>query len=347
MNGKKWSITVLIITFAGLLSCAVFNMVIDPFMHYRGGLSGLEYPLKDERYVNDGIQRYYDYKILITGTSMALNFSPSRVSELWGEDAIKTAYSGAFYHELADNMENAISHNPEIDTVICSLDPNNMVVGYDCSAYEGSPEYLYDNNPFNDVNYLLNKEVITKSVAVINYTRAGNTTVSLDDYGRFDLYMPSGREAVLASYERLPEIDSQIVFGDAEKEIVHDNITLNFLRVARDNPDVEFIFFVPPYSYCFWDAMSRTSQLEYVIDAEKYAVGLLLECDNVSVYAFDDDLDITTDLDNYTDTLHYTSDICNVIAERIYRGEGRLSVDDYLEYYDRIEKIYSEYDYDL
>ena len=344
---RKWNFSVICMILLCLFAIAFFNGIIDPFFHYRAGLEGLEYPLTEERYINDGMQRHYDYDVLITGTSMSWNFLPSVAEEKLGGRVLKTAYSGAYFHELSESMEQAISHNPDLRMIICSLDPNVLTHDAYEDAYKGAPYYLYDENPFNDASYLLNKEVVTKSIAVINYTRAGNITTSPDDYGRFELYMPSGREAVLNSYERQPVMDSGVVFDGDDRDAVHDNLTLNFIETAKNNPDITFVFYIPPYSYCFWDAMVRTGQLDYVLDAEEYAVGLLLETENIKVYAFDDDLDITTDLDNYTDTLHYTSDICNIIAERIGNDECRLTADDYHEYFEKIGRIYREYEYDL
>ena len=347
MNSRKWNIIVFSTSLFALLGILIFNYVIDPFLHYRSGFGNLQYPLKEERYINDGMQRNFDYQVLVTGTSMSWNFSPSLFDELLGISTLKTAYSGAHFHELAQNMSHAISHNPDLKMIICSLDPNVMVTDPYSDAYEDTPVYLYDDNPLNDVSYLLNKDVLTKSIAVINYTRAGNVTVSRDDYGRFDLYMPSGRDAVLGSYVRQPVIDTEIVFGNEDKEIVYENITQNFITIAKEYPDVTFNFYIPPYSYCYWDAMVRTGQLQYVLDIEEYAVGLLLEEENIRVYAFDDMISVTTNLDNYTDTLHYVSDVCNIITERICNDQNRLTKQNYIEYFDTIGRIYSEMDYDL
>ena len=108
----------------------------------------------------------------------------------------------------------------------------------------------------------------------------------------------------------------------------------SYIELARKKPEVTFIFYIPPYSYCYWDAMVRTGQLQYVLDVEEYAVSLLLEEENIKIYAFDDMTDVTTDLDNYTDTLHYVSEVCNIIAEKIYKDEGNVA-----SYYDQIDKV--------
>ena len=85
MKENVWNKIVLGSTGAALILVAAVNMLIDPFLHYHAPLGGLQYPLKDERYQNDGIMRNYPYNAVITGTSMCQNFKPSEFDDLWGE----------------------------------------------------------------------------------------------------------------------------------------------------------------------------------------------------------------------------------------------------------------------
>ena len=191
-------------------------MVIDPFLHYHKPLPFLEYPLKDERYINDGMSRNYEYQALITGTSMCQNFKTSEFEELWKVPAIKIAYSGASYHELDANIERALGYNSELKYVLCSLDGTMLNSPADYNEYVGYPEYLYDNNPFNDVSYLLNKDVVSKTIAVVNYTRAGEITPTFDQYGSWSQYKTFGKETVLASYTRLDSMDEDLVLSEED-----------------------------------------------------------------------------------------------------------------------------------
>ena len=109
MKEKQWNIVVLGSTFGLILMVALVTMVIDPYLHYHKPWKVLEYPLKDERYINDGIARNYEYEAMITGTSMAQNFKASQMEELWQVPTIKTAYSGATFHELNKSIRRAIS----------------------------------------------------------------------------------------------------------------------------------------------------------------------------------------------------------------------------------------------
>ncbi len=346
MKKKNWLILVLGMILLGLIVTAGFTIVIDPFFHYHKGIKGLEYPMNDERYQNDGIQRHYEYEIMLTGTSMSQNFNASKIEELWGCKAIKTAYSGATFHELGQSMRNALRHNENLNTIICSFDPNFMGTAADEDTYTGTPDYLYDENPFNDVYYVLNIDILMKSVAVLNYTRAGNKTPSMDAYGRFDTYLPSGREAVLGSFTRAEEADLSHPFTEEDKAKIYDNVMSNYVQLARDYPDVNFIFYLPPYSYCYWDALVRTNQVDYALEVISYATGLMLTEENISVYAFDDWIDVTTNLDYYTDTLHYTGRVCDRMTEAMHEGTNRLSLDSYQAYFEKIKKIYKEMNYD-
>ncbi|WP_302612487.1 penicillin-binding transpeptidase domain-containing protein [uncultured Muribaculum sp.] len=91
MKAKTWNLLVLGCTSGMLAVLAGVTIFVDPFLHYHGGQDFLEYPLKDERYQNDGIVRHYDYDSIITGTSMSQNFNCSEFDELWEAKSIKIA----------------------------------------------------------------------------------------------------------------------------------------------------------------------------------------------------------------------------------------------------------------
>ena len=75
-------------------------------------------------------------------------------------------------------------------------------------------------------------------------------------------------------------------------------------------------------------------------------MGLMLEEQNISIYAFDEWTEISTNLDYYSDTLHYNGYVCDLITEAVYKGDCTLTKDNYREYFDKIRAIYSEMDYD-
>ena len=340
MKEKQWNIVVLGSTFGLILMVALVTMVIDPYLHYHKPWKVLEYPLKDERYINDGIARNYEYEAMITGTSMAQNFKASQMEELWQVPTIKTAYSGATFHELNKSIRRAISYNSKLKYVLCSLDGSRINHDAYSDSYDGYPEYLYDRNPFNDVNYLLNKEVIPKTIAVVNYTRAGNQTTSMDAYGSWSQYKVFGKEAVEATVVPKQATAEIVSFSEEDIQRVRENIAENYLKTAMEYPQVTFYFYLPPYSTYYWEDLVKTGQLEAQLKAEELAVELLTEASNVHVYGFADRPEITKNLDNYMDILHYGDWINEEIMNMIYHGEGELTKENYKKYFQAVRELY-------
>lgn len=347
MDAKVWNKVVTGLAVGSLAALAGVTMLVDPFLHYHRGLSFLQYPLQHERYQNDGIARHYEYDSIITGTSMSQNFKTSEFDRYFNAAAIKIANSGASFRESSENIRNAISHRPEVVNVLCSFDSSRLSYAADENEYDEYPMYLYNDNPFDDVNYLLNKEVIPKTIAVINYTRAGNRTPTMDEYGNWSSFKTFGKEAVLASFQLLDETDEELELTQEEVRRIQENVGVNFLKLAEDHPNVTFYLFFPPYSICYWEALVRTGQLNYALEAQKTAVRVLFPAENVRVYDFSFRTDITGNLDNYSDTIHYGEWINSEILRMISAGEGLLTKDNLEEYYDMVGNLYREYDYSL
>jgi hypothetical protein len=347
MKAADWNRFVLGVTAGILLLVAGVNIVIDPFLHYHRPLSWLEYPLKDERYQNDGILRNFTYDAVITGTSMAQNFKPSEFDELWGAASVKVCYSGASYREIDENVRRALNYNENIRYIVRSLDGSRLNYPADMYEYEGYPDYLYDANPFNDVNYLLNKEVIPKTLAVVNYTRAGNRTPTWDEYGSWSQYKTYGAESVFQTWSRFEVSEEESLLQEDDYARIRENVETNVLVTAQNNPDVTFYLFFPPYSICYWDTLVRTKQLDAQLSAEQLAVEILLEAPNIRIFGFDDKVEMISDLNNYTDSLHYGEWINSDILSWMSIGEGELNRDNYLLYFEELREIYQQFDYSV
>ena len=346
LKPKTWGITVVALILIFILGVGALVAYVDPFFHFHGPVSSLEYPFIDERYQNDGIARHYEYEAVIAGTSIAENFKASTVKALWGLETIKQTASSATYYEQDGYVRRAISYNPDIKLVFRSLDATRLTSGVRDVSYEDIPTYLYDDNRFNDIQYIYNKDVLQKVTEVINYTRAGNKTPDMDMYGAWYQYATYGREEVLKGLIDYSSYKEEIPFTKEDEEIIKANIEENILKTARENPDITFYVFLPPYSAAYWYGMVMTKQLGFVCEAEKFAVGMLLTEKNIKVFDFSDRLDITTNLDNYMDTLHYSEAISDMMLKWMYDGSGELTLDNYEAFYESLRDTYENYPYD-
>lgn len=347
MNTKKWSITLLILVLTGLTFLGSITAIIDPFFHYHAPLDFLQYPINEQRYQNDGIARHFDYDAIITGTSMSHKFFTTQCDALFGVNSIKVPFMGGSYAELNINLRRALDTHPDTKLVICSLDSFHMtqapeLIEFDC------PMYLYDDNFFNDMPYLLNMEVLcNNTIEVLKYTRDGNRTTPFDEYSTGELHNLPGREKVLQKFDRVPVEAEQEVFTQELADQLTGNLMDNTIQIAREHPNTQFLFFTPPYGILSWDSRNRDGGMKASVDAWALACKLLVEEPNIQVFSFFTEYDMITDLDNYySDGWHYSADINSQILKWMKNGEHRLTRDNLDDYWQEVFDFYSTYDYD-
>lgn len=346
---KFWIIGTLLCILAAFIIFAAPTVYIDPLFHYHAPLKGYEYPLNNERYQNDGITRNFDYNGIITGSSMVQNFMTSEADGIFGADFIKVTFSGGYYKEVNDNLKRAYSSGKDIKYVIRCLDYSRLVQDKDDYREDRYyPTYLYNDNPLDDMEYVLNKSVLfEQTFKVIEYTKDGNKTTSFDEYANWNDSYTFGAEAVLSTYELEEPAKAPRILTDEEADTVRENIRQNVIKLTDEHPETTFYIFFPPYSICYWDALKNSGEVDWRIDAEAAAIEELLGHQNIKLYSFCDNFELVCNLDNYKDRAHYGEWINSRILEWLHNGEYLLTEDDYRNYIDTIREFYNSYDYTL
>ena len=152
---KKFTITLSTLLIPIFL-VIVGMVIIDPYFAYHKPIDGIPYTLEEGAYINAGILKNFDYDSVIIGSSLAALMEPSIVDEKLGANTVKTTISGASTRNGAFLMEYALN-NKKICNIIYSLD-YNALLGDKSQLDRALPQYLYDKNPFNDLQYILNKQ---------------------------------------------------------------------------------------------------------------------------------------------------------------------------------------------
>ena len=283
---------------------------------------------------------------MITGTSMAQNFKPSEMDQLFGTQSVKETFSGAGYQELSQNLERALKRNSNLKTVIWTIDYNGLIREKDWTQYEGYPTYLYDDNPWNDTQYIFNKSVFYHGVLTnIAKTILQQPSTSMDEYSSWD--KPTGLQYIMESYDRWEEkAPMQSGLSPKEREMVITNIRENIVELVKQYPDTTFYLFYTPYSICFWDFQNQEGLMMRQFEAEQIATEMLLDCANVKLYNFYDKYDIICNLDNYRDREHYAPEINSEILQWIQAGDGLITRDNYMSKLEQEKEFYLNYDYD-
>lgn len=346
LKQKKWFWGTLAGCGIVLTVILVVMVIMDPYFHYHGKIPGIKYRIYNERYINPGILENFEYNAIITGTSMNQNFKTSQMDELWGTNAIKVPFSGAGFKEIRENLEKAFDSGNEIKYVLWGIDYNGLLREADFVAYKEYPEYLYDNNIWNDAAYVWNKEILVSGLLTnVFMTLQGEETTSFDEYASWDV--GRGWEFIKQTYHRNSEIiPMEEGLTREEQDIIEKNIETNIRSLAIAHPETTFILFYTPYSALYWDEIYRDGTLVKQLYTEALASEILLECDNIELYSFFDKTDVISNLDNYRDGLHYVNDINDAILTWIRNGEGRVTMDNYQELIQKEYDYYMNYDYD-
>lgn len=343
MNYKKFGITFIILFLIGIIGITSFVIVIDPNFHYHKPLPFIHYKLMNQRYQNNGIVKNFDYDAIITGTSMTENFKTSELDELFHVNSIKVSLSGSFFKETNDLLATALKSNPNIKYIIRSLDDYALFAskdetGYDIHSY---PNYLYNDNLFDDVNYILNKNNVLTSISFL----LNKKTTTFDEYTYWSDSMTYGKQKLDSIYTR-PEIQEETEMTQEDIVRLKENIQQNVIELAKSYPNVEFYYFYPPNSIYMFDGNYRKGTLNKGLLGEEMVTELLLEYDNIHVFSFLDAHDIINDLDNYKDLIHYSGEINSRILQDMKNGNHELTKDNYKDFYQEMSEYYNNFDYD-
>ena len=345
---KKFILT---LVFIALLLFAVSGIVyfFDPFFHYHKPYDGISYILDNERYQDHGIAENFEYDTVITGTSMCENFSASLCDSLFSAKTVKIPMGGAYYKEAGEFEGYILSKNPSVKRIIRSVDLEFALYDKDYSNPDApAPVYLYDENIFNDVEYLFNKDVHFYYIPnMISRSIKGEEPDDFDSFMRFQEFMTFSKEKVLSTVKQVSIPSEQRGLTAEEEQMLRESIEQNFIPNVAAHPEVEFYYFIPPYSAA-WIYKEQLSKGRYGCFEEMMELFCeeLLPYENVKLFCFYDCYDTVTDLDKYTDVIHYSADINDMILESMTGKKHLLTPEGYNETLSEISGYYEEYDYD-
>lgn len=328
-----------------LLLAAVIAVVVlfDPFYHYHKPLPGLKAVLTDKEYQCIGTLRTFDYDALIVGSSVCENYNNHWFDEGFSCKTIKAIRSYGATADLKYLLDSAYE-NHELRYVFYNIDPSSLSASTDPTYVStGCPMYLYDKNPWNDYQYVLNKDVLLEKLPyMLAFSMIG-------DYDEGDSYNWAqwkyfGADMATGMYSRPSSVKpmQKPYYG---KENAGNIVLLT--EQVRNHPETTFIFFFSPYSMLWWDNAYRTGERDFVLYNEKLAIEELLAFENAEIYFYQDDREVITNLDNYMDMIHFSKDINRRVYEKLAAGEGRLTQENYEEKIDGMYELSEEIVTDL
>ena len=139
----------------------------------------------NERYQSAGMIKHIPAETVLMGTSMVANIRPSAAAEAFHSTALRITIPDGYFSEF-DQAADLLFRTQDPKRLVFCLDMSTLI--RDPSGVTGAmPACLYDRNPFNDAEYLLNKDTLYYSLSIFAYSRHifARTRIDADNFALF------------------------------------------------------------------------------------------------------------------------------------------------------------------
>lgn len=326
MTRSSWGKMTLAMLIGGLLLIVGSVIIIDPFEVYHKASFFIP-PIENgtQNYSNAGIAKSYEYDSVIIGSSMTENFRPSQLDELLGGHFIKLPINAGSPYNNKQMMDLAFGTR-EIKTVVYGVDIESFTYFYKTPKCE-MPDYLYDDDIFNDTQYWFNQSVLATFIPKCLATLGQQDEAQRDTMYTWGEKYPYGKEAALRgkrlSSEHIEQTPLEKDPTLSQQSML--NVEHNIIPYVESHPDTEFIFFFPPYALVRWDNFYESGNLHYHHVQKEAIIKRLLPYKNVRIYDFQAESDWILNLDHYIDDGHYGPWINDAMIEAIAEDRYRIT----------------------
>lgn len=324
MTRKRWCLLTASMLVLSLAAIVALVVIVDPFeIYHRALFYNPPYESKTQMYAGAGVAKSYTYDSIIIGSSMTENCRPSVYDDALGGRFVK----------LSMNAGQSLDHAKMMEIAFRTHDVRRVVYGMDFFSFSlyytnqkaKTPDYLYDGDLLNDVQYWFNK-----SVLFTNIPRAlQNIGTPDEDKTRDSMYswdppeMP-GEEALRALVNLSAPMPAQ---ADTARGLEFAQLGLehNLLPFIRAHRDTTFTIFFPPYSLLYWADQAAQGNLDTCMAQKNLMAEILLAEPNVELFDFQARFDWIENYDLYYDLIHYISVVNNEMAYDMADGVCRVT----------------------
>lgn len=344
---KKTFVCVLLISYIVFIALIMsVSIYIDPLFQYHQRLEDYDYPITNEGYQNPGIVKTFSYNALVTGSSMMQNNRMEWYRTYISPDteAVKVTYAGATAVNIGMILETALKSNAELKDVYIGCDV--YLWGRQGATYQ-LPAYLYDQDRFNDVNYVLNKKLIFEyTMPVLFHTNGLSESTDISDAYWWAQDDSVCAEDVIEEYRNaMSDIeDVRVNYSEYVQQLKY-NMENYLFPLIESYPHTTFHFIFPPYHMMYWETMELRNIKDIILESEEYLLTSLMEYENVKIHYFSTDEDIIYDFGNYLDSAHYKSAINEYMVMCIGKEDHLLKKEDVGKTVEKLKQITDEYDY--
>lgn len=334
---KMRHLIVAVVLFLG--SAALLVYLVDPFFHYHEPWFGLKVVEDEKEYQVPGMLKNFTYDSVLAGSSVVMSINTDILNERFDCETVK-AVGGSAAAPLLDYYLDIAFENQEIKYVFYGLDVFSFYNNPDMQVISEDVEFLVNDNPLDDVEYLWNMDVIgTKIPDMI-------ATSQDESYQEGLIYQLNhtgivGPEPVLEMHCPGAGTVQEMKPVNYQEEYVTENINRLEQRV-KENPDTEFLFLIPPYNIVWWDDAYEKGLLDTYLYTMEQCMERLLPYENVRFYKTDfNEASIITDMYQYIDYIHGSTLVTGRMAQQIGTPEDEITLETYKAEIEKLREVFT------
>jgi len=312
-----------VLLFGAIVGTFVF--AVDPLQFYRKA----SYPplfSREQRYQNPGLAKNYDYNMIIIGSSMTENFLPTEVGKKLGGDVLKLSTEGSTAKEQRMMADLAVGTG-QVKKILWGLDYFSL--RENSVRDEASfPFYLYDDNVLDDYKYIFNISNVRHAFGALFLPKDQKPQYrNLETLNNWSYMSSYGAKKVMAKWKEAWLAEQTSGTSEPSLDLVKERFHENILSLVKTHPEIEFIFYYPPYSVIRQQVWYSLNPQRFANQQEMkvYMYEQLSAFDNVSIHDFQSDSSITYDLTKYKDLSHHSGSINQRIVDEIVAGTHKVT----------------------
>ena len=337
MNAARF-IRLLLGTFI-VLVVFVYGLIlaVDPYQNVPFSLPLDRAPIStNQRFSYPALARQADFDSAIIGSSTLRLLNPENLDSLTGARFVNLAMNSATAYEQMKILDLFMRQHPQAKYVIIGIDDSwcKREASYEKYTFRAFPEWMYDENRWNDLLYLFNDKALENTVRMIEYV-AGHRKAKYEkngfrdftaDFGEYDLQRvrkrlyPDGTGTQSRTSNpaepNLDDLRSAISALDLTPSTQHPtwefaaHLILEAMLGIVENARQPLLVFVPFHRHY----LERGAALYRECKGRIMAIA---ENRQVPVVDFMVDSEITRNDENYWDPLHFRTSVARQLEAEI------------------------------
>jgi hypothetical protein len=313
----------LVISIATLIMC--FNRWHDPFQQYTAH-SGRYYAAFQRQQVA-GLLKNEVYDRVVIGSSLFENSLPADVDRTLGGHTLNASLSAMSAYDGAQALSLALRKG-RAKHVVFGIDYSAFArpIDYLGFAHEPWPHALYDENPFNDVGYLLAASTTEKSIEIATDRRWNRYRTDRNAMWFWGDDAQYGEQVALRGLD-LRHINKTYMQPPLKVAQMQRAFEHHIVPLVAQYPNVKFTFVFAPYSKIVWADFAQRRLVEEAIAFKSFIVQTLAtgpSAAHTEVFDFQTERAVVDVLDNYKDAYHYGPKINVWMTQQLAGNTYRL-----------------------